>query len=156
MLASELLTQTLSQLRALGFNNGSRFYGRVLLPRELQESAELRESVGCRWKTIDYHCDIVGNRLVLTQYKWEPVKDENGSPVLKEDGTQKVQLVPGKFIDGCPLLIEGKLVVLKVTAWAVCNILVLRATWIRVKVNSSPLIPVLQYRVSILVYFAGY
>lgn len=90
------IDQTLAQLRALGFTNKSRFYGRVLLPRELQEDEELRNKLGYRWKTIDYHCEIVSNRLVLTRYKWEPVIDDNGSSVLKEDGTQKFQLVPGR------------------------------------------------------------
>ena len=96
---------TLAQLHAQGFTNNSRFYGRVLLPRELQESKELRESVGCRFKTIDYYCDIRGNRLVVTRLKWEPDVDPDGNPNLKPDGTQSFKLVPGEtYQDGYQVL----------------------------------------------------
>lgn len=97
--------QTLAQLRSLGFGDGSRFYGRVLLPRELQESKELRESLGVRWKTIDFFADIVGDRLTTTRLKWTPALDESGNPLLKEDGSSQFELVPGEvFNDGYEVL----------------------------------------------------
>jgi hypothetical protein len=93
--------QTLTQLYAQGFSDGSRFYGRVLLPRELQESAELRASLGCQFKTIDFFCDLRGDRLVVTRLKW--VQDADSSP--KPDGTQKFKLVPGEtYQDGYQVL----------------------------------------------------
>lgn len=84
------IQQTLAHLHALGFNDGSRFYGRVLLPRELQESEGLRKSASCQFKTIDYFCDIVGDRLLVTRLKWVPTIE------LKPDGTPKFTLVPGE------------------------------------------------------------
>lgn len=97
--------QTLAQLKAQGFTDNSRFYGRVLLPRELQESAELRASVGCQFKTIDFFCDVKGDRPVVTRLKWEPDVDPDGNPNLKPDGTPKFKIVPGKsYQDGYQIL----------------------------------------------------
>ncbi len=93
--------QLLSQLDALGFTTGSRLYGRVLLPRELQESQELRTSTGCEFTTIDFFCDLSGDRLKLTRLKWVPSTGDDGKPELKPDGSQKFKLVPGKvYLDG--------------------------------------------------------
>lgn len=97
--------QTLAQLRSLGFGNDSRFYGRVLLPRELQESKELRESLGVRWKTIDFFADVVGDHLIVTRLKWMPSLDESGNALLKEDGSSQFKLVPGEnYQDGYEIL----------------------------------------------------
>jgi hypothetical protein len=93
------IEQTLAHLHALGFYDGSRFYGRVLLPRELQESEVFRKSVSCKFKTIDYFCDIVDERLVVTRLKWVPTIE------LKPDGTPKFTLVPGEvYQDGYNML----------------------------------------------------
>lgn len=97
--------QRLAQLRAQGFTSNSRFYGRVLLPRELQESEDLRKSVGCPFKTVDYFGDVSGDRLIITRLKWVPATDGNGNPELKLDGTPKFTLVPGLvYQDGFAIL----------------------------------------------------
>jgi hypothetical protein len=97
--------QTLAQLKAQGFTDNSRFYGRILLPRELQESHSLRASVGCQFKTIDFFCDVKADRLVVTRLKWVSDVDPCGNPNLKPDGSHKFKLVPGEtYQDGYQVL----------------------------------------------------
>lgn len=91
------LQQAIAQLNTLGFNADSRFYGRALLPRELQESIELRQRLGIKSKTVDFYGTVTQDGFNITLLKWIPETDCAGQPISEPSGSPKCTLGEGEF-----------------------------------------------------------